>query len=438
MTRRLKLEPSGKQLYELFLFLRTTNFLIYNPHILYFSSDTTLREVINSAKSSRFPDLCGIVYMRKPYVNDSLDSTTLSALGLADQSAKFQLQYISCSIDLTGSLGNNSTESIAVADNPLPDMFESLSEEVKNDFNESGAPSSAMEVDNSNVDPGITTVSGAIDIAGLNVADNAEIHLSKLVPLIELSAEPDSLLDEATVKSSCDTALKYIMDRNFDAASSAAVTIFLKYIDNMIRFPNVEKYSRISTGNKIFVEKISRVQGNELFFSSIGFVKASKVQSNEPTTYCLNPGLRNIHTSAYWLQVRMSLEAAGRDLGIDPELLRPPVLEVESPPAPPCINFDPFKAILTRTTLMNKSESNSSSGGMKDREPALALVTTTTVLGGSAAGSPAGPNPARGETDTLLANMEERRRILEGDPSAILRRTTVSCLNRMLFFMLLF
>ena len=408
---------------------------------------------MNSIQNSHFPELSGVVYMRKPYVNDSLDSTTLTALGLADQSAKFQLQYTSSGGIDPGACANNggASSAIVVADAKVSDTSSLKLDKVKNDFIVADETTSLlrphMEVDLVEVGCSVATISGAVDLVHLNVADNAKIqssepfvatHSELVVAELELSDLLNSSpLDETTVKSSCDKALKHIMHRNFDAATSAAVVIFLKYIDNIIRFPNNEKYSRISTGNKVFVDKIGRIQGKDLFFRSVGFIVVPKEENNEPTFYSLNPKLSHVYTPTYWLQVRMSLEAAGRDLGVNPELLHPPVLVPASHTAPPLVEFDPFKAILTRTTVVAKSEANFGSDGTEDRESAVAMITTTTVLGGggrNGAGGRGGPSSSRGETDTILAGVEERRKNLEGDPSAVIRRTTVSRACIVLFF----
>ena len=46
-----------------------------------------------------------------------------------------------------------------------------------------------------------------------------------------------------------------------------------RYLDNMIKNPDDEKYRKIRKNNKIFAEKVAPVEGAEEFLEAIGFQK---------------------------------------------------------------------------------------------------------------------------------------------------------------------
>lgn len=78
-------------------------------------------------------------------------------------------------------------------------------------------------------------------------------------------------------------ALRALLSGNFDATSNPAVVTMAKYIMNVILSPQDQRFRRINTLNKVFVNKVQPAAGAPQFLRSVGFRPAAE----EPSTLLL-------------------------------------------------------------------------------------------------------------------------------------------------------
>jgi hypothetical protein len=345
--------------------------------------------------------------MRKPYAGEALDQTSLASLGLSGQTGKFQVQY---------STGVAASSTIVPAVSPILPKAEGREEpaDLKEEVQKS---SDAMDIDTPFPIPVSSNMPTDTPLPAAP-ATFVEFAAPPVAPSINADAAVAHFLDEGEVESRLKRAVREMLSQNLDAASSGAVLTFLKYIDNIIKHPGDAKYSRVPTSNKVFAEKISRVRGHEGVFVAAGFEHLS-TSPREPSSFVVKSGVFASAKPSYWLRARKVLEEAAESLGLDEDeyAVAPapsPLLPAEQAAAP-AFEFDPFRAMVTRTALPA-----SAGAATKDKDAAAggAIVGKTTVLGSAA--------PFRSETEVLLAEIEARRLSLEGDPASVQRNTEVA------------
>jgi hypothetical protein len=176
-----------------------------------------------------------------------------------------------------------------------------------------------------------------------------------------------------------------ILECNFDVVTAPAVLILCKYLVNILDNPSTEKYRRISTHNKAFQDKVSRVQGaiDFLLCARFHFIDGFLVlEQQEDEETLLRRAL------ALLVGMMDSLEIPPED--------RPTLRKPRNDDRKIEATFDPFKASILRTAPQPVRE---------------------------------GTNPHSSEslsrTDAQLIQLQKRRMELEGDPMEVDRSTLV-------------
>lgn len=358
-----------------------------------FPSSSSLRDVIDgirssedlggaySAAASATEGIVGVTYMRRPFIGDSLDSTLLSSLGLTDQTAKMQLIFGEPVV-----IFDLSTQNTAVVAASEPSI-------------EASPPIVSKPLDTNEkmdiiIPPSLEVEPKLIDTF------TADRFMEQV--LCEPPALPPFDIAPAKVASTCEMTLQFMLSNNFDAASSAAVLLLLKYIDNILKHPDERKFYKIPTTNKVYIEKLANMKGVQEFLCAAGFY------NNEACSDAWTAFPETIGTgSSHWKVVRKSVVRAAEELGISMDLYsRTPPAPTAAATVPQQVHFDPFRAMIIKTAISDggntKFLSHNASSASEQFEP-ICLTAT----------------------DKKLADIERRREQLEGRPENVDRNTQV-------------
>lgn len=181
-----------------------------------------------------------IIYLCKKYDGEHLLRVSLSSLGLAGKTAKFQVHFKS----------SNSAEMVSAPPNDESSM------EVLD--------ASGVEVDISNEDV-IEKIKTSIDHE-VPIEENTNTNSKPHFFHINMQ-----LLEKATQE---------ILSTNFDQVSVTAILTLLKYIDNLLRVPFDVKYCTINLENIKFQETIFRT-GSLKALLCLGYTNAMVPNSTE-------------------------------------------------------------------------------------------------------------------------------------------------------------
>jgi UBX domain-containing protein 6 len=92
------------------------------------------------------------------------------------------------------------------------------------------------------------------------------------IPYSEVQDHLSFCLQEEYIKEPLSSSVQMIhtlcTDQN---RRKNCIETLCKYLDNIIKHPGEQKYRKIRTGNKTFMEKVSSVAGADLFLETIGF-----------------------------------------------------------------------------------------------------------------------------------------------------------------------
>lgn len=282
-----------------------------------------------------------LIYLRTAYKGiDEMSKVTFASLGLAGQSVRLQLR---------------STSIIAAA------ASISASAEL--------TPSNITTNETSN----ITTNEKTTDNESNNINTSAQTIFTT-TPM-ELAREDIKDLKEA---------IKSMLAQNFDQVSSPAIITILKYIYNILRYPDDAKYRTISTGNKAFQEKIANAKGVSDVLTGVGF---TFVDNSNPRSYVLNGSSSEVRSKLEKAETHLIDAMNTLQVPDDQRPLKQIAVPIRHESSIPVVAFDPYKAAVVRNA----------------------------------------PQPYRGESDVdkRLAIINKRRHDLEGDPDSVERLTEV-------------
>lgn len=315
----------------------------------------------------------GAVFMRRQYVTqEELQTTTLAALGLGPgMPGKIQLLY--------------------------------------NDDNNNTGTSADIAVPS----PPPITAPPLVPLEG--VSSGAVSAVDKAMRLEPGSADSDSKATEPAMdaaEESLGNAVKFAMSHNFDAVTGPALILFAKYIINIVRYPNEEKYWSISTKNAVYSKRIAPLRGHERIFRSLGFHPLPRGRGGEAeAAWTASPSAQRRLDREHWEAAYKVLADAADSMGISddfPALTAPAVLHganSNSSDAAVAVPFDPFRAMVTRTSALPAAGNQT-------------ITSSTKILA----------NDSFHPTDNASSRLEElarRRRELEGDVDAVERLTEV-------------
>jgi hypothetical protein len=229
-----------------------------------------------------------VIYLRQRFQGlESLQACTLASLGLGGSSARLQLRVPTGVKDVSKDIGTS-------VDACIPSTITNLTSSCADDSGKN-----RMAVVNEDLD----TTTNKVD--GFNVeAKEVDKVISSLPPLpanVKCNADlvqdnQDNVLSLPTPYSTSDMgsfsisvttdsvheAVTAILSANFDAVSEKAITTVLKYLDNLIKYPDrseagtvdatLAKYRTINISNQIVRENILHChKGLELLYA-LGFV----------------------------------------------------------------------------------------------------------------------------------------------------------------------
>ena len=105
----------------------------------------------------------------------------------------------------------------------------------------------------------------------------ALIDDGKVLPKNEMKRKiRDFLYDQLDNEDRALTACLIIHTLNKDTEKvKVCVDTLSKYLDNIIQNPDEEKFRKIRKSNKAFVERISPIEGSDVFISAVGFEPAT-------------------------------------------------------------------------------------------------------------------------------------------------------------------
>lgn len=293
-----------------------------------------------------------IIYLQSRFGVESFETTTLSGLGLAGSSARLQLRFKE----------GQKVEKIA------------------------GSVSSESEGKGSTEVPTTVFAKSESEAASEMIKDDAALLSQEA-----LSADIPSPM----------SALKSMLEKNFDAVNKPAVIVLCKYLFNIFAHPDVEKYRTLFTDNKAFREKVACAQGSMEFLASAGFV--SSQASGRPSL-----ALPSFSGGATAQALRFesscrALEQALVELQVPSEerivLMTPKALKEAAGVAvggAPAQEFNPYKTFVRRVADGSNGASVMPPEGSADRKSA---------------------------TQERLEQLQKRRRELEGDLDCVARDT---------------
>jgi len=309
-----------------------------------------IESLINEGKlsSNIISSSIELIYLRTSYKGqDELNKVTFTSLGLAGQSVRLQLR------------SNLLTNPSII---PPPSTTTTTTTTTTTEIE------SVMQIDNDQ---------------NSNLKDSSNIDDVKTIfNNSSMDVEKDDINNNNNDNDIQET-INSMLTQNFDQVSGPAIITILKYIYNIIKYPDDSKYRTISTGNKAYIEKISNAKGVVMLLKVIGF---SSVENSNPLSYVLNGDSSKIIPKLE--QAELHLIEAMNKLQI-PEDDRPKKQSVvpNRNQSIPINAFDPYKTAVIRNT----------------------------------------PQPYRveSEVDKKLALINKRRLELEGDPNSVERLTEV-------------
>ena len=74
-------------------------------------------------------------------------------------------------------------------------------------------------------------------------------------------------------------AIDFLLNNNFDALSSAAVILTMKYLANILANPSEDKFRQINPSNKAFCERILPAKGASDLLQAVGFQRFDSTSS---------------------------------------------------------------------------------------------------------------------------------------------------------------
>ena len=207
-TSRIALNVNGKSLSSVF---PVTHCL--TDIISHFIKEGTCPDILEDVAKS-CPE---IIYLQSRFGVESFQTTTLSGLGLAGSSARLQLRF------------REEEKEVAVEK-----VAGIASESDRAEGQSTEGPATVFTKSESEVAP--ASIEGLV-------------------------AEAQSPL----------SALKSMLEKNFDAVNKPAVIVLSKYLFNIFAHPDVEKYRTLFTDNKAFRDKVACAQGSMEFLACAGF-----------------------------------------------------------------------------------------------------------------------------------------------------------------------
>jgi len=338
-----------------------------------------------------------IVYLQSAFRGTQLAGTTLGGLGLAGQSARFQLRYR----DSDGDAKDASDVQTAQAktssnsnNNSTADAVEPM-DVVSRDSNAQDSPSA------------------------LPAAQPASVFNMAVSPAA--SPSPVPVPGNANGSTSPAELIHTLIQSHFDAVSRPAVLVLAKYMFNIYAAPLEPKFRVLYLDNKLFSERVLPCAGAVAFLAGIGFVMGDvggrRALRLPIAIAAVEPGRGDIDTSAQESAEKeasllepsvRALEAALEELQV-PQEERPVAVnrallvaqrQAQQAQAAALPAFDPYKTYVRRVADVNPDGS----------------VSMTGILGSGSSSS--------STTDTKLALLATRRLELEGDLSHVMDEAT--------------
>jgi len=323
-----------------------------------------------------------VIYLQSAFRGTQLGGTTLSGLGLAGLSARFQLRYKNSEGHAkdAGESDVRTAQAKAAANEAAPmDVVSSESSAQSTQSTFSSAPLTAQ-------------TSSVIDMPASPAAPPVPASASG-------SGNPAELIHQ-------------LIQTHFDAVSRPAVLVLSKYMFNIYAAPLESKYRLLYLDNKAFVERVKPCAGAAAFLAGIGFVMCDVGGRKALRLPIMSVAQGHVDTSAQESveasllePVVRALEAALEELQVPQEerpvavnrswLLAQRQAHVAALPV-----FDPYKTFVRRVADVNPDGSVSMAG----------------LIGSGSSSS--------STTDTKLALLATKRAELEGHPSDVAGEAT--------------
>lgn len=282
-----------------------------------FTVDTTLLDLLNSfiSKSQLTAQAVSnssqiiVVFQRVAVESNAYENTTLSLLGLTSgQNVRLQLRLKDSmlsnlnqvdvkSVDITDNVSTSVTSSEEtsevvdmIADNTSNVSRVDLddSRDIVTDVNVNQVDVLAQDMDSTVndavIDSDIITSAISMDIDNNNVNNNDNMQCNINNIMIEDFNQGDNTSTSISRSDRITAAIKHILSHNFDVKSTPAIITVTKYIINILNNPTDIKYCFIKLSNRIFVERVSTVDGAHELLREIGYQPYSNKASSDANT----------------------------------------------------------------------------------------------------------------------------------------------------------
>jgi len=419
-----------------------------------FRSDMTLLEVLASFVEQgtlpaplldpllHFTPPVEVIYLRQRFQGlDALQACSLASLGLGGSSARLQLRVPTAvhKPPLTPSTLVKTSPSMTMSTDTTircTGKNQQVHEEDKEGFSLTGSmPPPPLKEQSQGIL--MDNASELMDICPPDVSTDSE-QITTVTP----SSGPPSA--PPITPAAVHVAVSAVMGTNFDAASKKAIATVLKFLDNLIKYPDLgadtddaarlAKYRSINLGNQIVREQIlSCKNGLELLYS-LGFVSQ---QAPEKLTF----GFSHIRQdwqlspqtlSGYNLQSACSDQSEGGEVCVSSllaarEVLLSALSELEGPSSPSSSSAKtPISTLALLQGIAKKQAPSGQSGGNSPTVAEFDLFKPLIMRASADKVEVKATSSGKSHTKTKLDQLNKRRRELEGERSSVQRMTQVS------------
>lgn len=428
-----------------------------------FRSDMTLLEVLASFVEQgalpaplldpqlHFTPPVEVIYLRQRFQGlDALQSCSLTSLGLSGSSARLQLR-VPTAVHNPPPISSPSVEtspSIAVTVNPTDTIvtFAGQQQQVLEEDKVVSIGSSSIEGVPLNVS---IPPPPRKELSQCSVMGNADELMDVCPPDVSAEVEHFPIATPTSAPpispAAVHVAVSSVMNANFDATSKKAITTVLKFLDNLIKYPDrdgdadetagLAKYRGVNLGNQIVRDQILSCNNGLELLRSIGFVIQ---KSSEKLTFgylrirqdwVLSPQT----LAGYTLQSACSDQSDGGEVFVSALLAVRKVLvsalsELEGPSSPSSSSGKtaPISTLALLQSIARKQAPSGQSGGasptVTEFDPFKPLIMRASADKVEVKAASSG----KSHTQAKLDQFNKRRRELEGERSSVERMTQVS------------